>query len=223
MVLSIRCTGTIKFSTARTGYLALLPVLGLFVGCSSGWKDTGAQGPWCAPATRSKVFSRSWATFNGPRDGEVGYSNASGVKKSGISLSRELDDYFSRCSFINQWPAGGTVGLVRQHDSPFDLCLVSIDPTVIVGVERQDLKVRSFHSPARKGHVFTSSAHLLGFIEVRTTLPYHSGARVIWFSPGVDYDLHQLDPGAGTGTFAVGEQAQFSIVVDGEQLTTLRK
>jgi hypothetical protein len=153
----------------------------------------------------------------------VAYANASGSKKSQRSFSQELNDYFRRAKFIKEWPEGGTVGTVRQHFSPLDLCLVSMDPTAIIGVQRKDPNVSSLHSPATKKYVFIGSPYLDHFIEVRTTLPYHSGARVVWFSPAVDDDLHDLDLRGGEGSFAIGKQARISVAVDGEQLTTSRK
>jgi hypothetical protein len=203
--------------------LRLLLVLGLVAGCSSAWKDTGVQGPWCAPDSRGRVFYRSWPTVNGPRQGEVAYADASGSKKSQRSFSQELNDYFRRAKFIKEWREGGTVGSVRQHFSPFDLCLVSMDPTVIIGVQRKDPNVSSLDSPATKKYVFVRSPYLDHFIEVRTTLPYHSGAKVVWFSPAVDDDLHDLDLKEGKGSFTIDQQTQISVAADGAQLTTSRK
>jgi len=156
--------------------------------------------------------------------GEVAYASKTGGKKVELSFWQELDKYFGRCTFINQWPeSNGAVDGVRQHLSPFDLCLVSMNPTVIVGVERQDPKASSLDSPATKKYVFLGSTFLVDFIEARTTLPYHPGAKVVWFSPDVDYDLHQFDLGAGTASFTIRKKEQITVTVDGSQLATSRK
>ncbi len=206
--------------------LASLIFLGLLVGCSStAWKDTGEEGPWCAPNTRARVFYRTVDFLGAPNpQEEVAYACKSGGKKVNVSSWRELDSYFGKCTFIKQWPeSNGTVNGVRQHLSPFDLCLVAMNPTVIVGAARQDTRVSSLDSPATKKYVFIGSTFLDGFIEVRTILPYHPGAKVVWFSPAVDYDLHQIDLGAGTASFTISKNEQITVTVEGAQLSTLRK
>jgi hypothetical protein len=204
-------------------YGLLLSVLGLVVGCSPSWKDTGQQGPWCAPNAQARVFCSELVSVAGPQQDQRAYESKSGVKHSEVSFLHELDEYFSKCTFISQWPARGTINSVRQHKSPFDLCFVSMEPTVIVGVERQDPKVSALDSPARKKCLFLSSTHLTDFIQVRTTLPYHVGAGVVWFSPAEDHDLHRIDLGTGTATFTIGEVGQITVAVEGGLLITSRK
>jgi hypothetical protein len=207
----------------KTKFLASLSFLGLLAGCSGGWRDTGEHGPWCAPNKRARVFYRTVASVAGPQQGEVSYENNSGVKKSKLSFGHELDEYFGQCAFINQWPQHGTVNSVSQHEPPFDLCLVAMDPTVIVGVERRNPKVSALDSPAKKAYVFVGSTHLLGFVEARTTLPYYKGAEVVWFSPEEDHELHRLDLGAGTASFTVGKVARITVAIEGPLLATSRE
>ena len=153
---------------------------------------------------------------------EVAYESSSGAKQSEGSFWRELDDYFSQCAFIENWPRRGSVNGVPQHESPFDLCLVSMEPTVIVGIDRQGSKVTARH-PGLPGFRFVGAKHLLGFIEVRTTLPYHDHANVVWFSPAVDHELHRLDLGGGKASFAVGKSTQLTVAVEGSGLVTSRE
>jgi hypothetical protein len=204
-------------------FLPLLSVLGLLVGCAGAWKDTGERGPWCAPNVRSRVFYRDLPSVAGPQHGEVAYEDTSGVKRSEHSFRHELNDYFIQCAFIKKWPEGGTVGSTRQHHAPFDLCLVSMEPTVIVGVERRDPGVSSLDRPDITKYVWLGTPHLVNPIEVRTTLPYHKGARVVWFSPAEDHELHRLDLEPGKASFAIGKIVQISVAVDGARLVTSRK
>jgi hypothetical protein len=98
-----------------------------------------------------------------------------------------------------------------------------MDPTVIVGVERRNPKVSALNSSATKKYVFVGSTHLLGFIEVRTTLPYFKGAKVVWFSPEEDHELHRVDLGAGTASFTVGKVTQITVAIEGPLLATSRE
>ena len=205
--------------------LALLLVLGFLAGCSAtAWKDTGRPGPWCAPGVRAHIFYRTVDSFGAPNpQGRMALAGKSGAKESEFSFLHELDAYFGRCTFINQWPAHGTTDSYPTHQSPFDLCMVSMNPTVIMGIERQNPNVSSLGSADTWGPAFIGSSYLLEPIVIRTELPYHSGAKVVWFSPAVDYDLHQLDLASGTASFAIGKGEQIVVVVDGAQLTTSRK
>jgi len=155
--------------------------------------------------------------------GQVAFVGKSGIKKMGVSFWHELDQYFGRCKFIDQWPTHGTVNSIPSHEVPFDLCLVSMTPTVIVGVERQDPKVSSFWPLDKSRERFVGSTFLIDPIAVRTTIPYYPGARIIWFSPAVDYNLHEIDLKPGTASFMISKGEQIFLSVDGAQLKTVRK
>lgn len=140
-----------------------------------------------------------------------------------------MDKYFSTCTFIKQWTeSNGTTsdlkyGPVKQHISPFDLCLVSMNPTVIVGVEKKDPKASSLNSPYTKKYLFIGTTFLDDPIEVRTILPYHPSAEVVWFAPDFGDKLHQIDLGTGTASFAINKKEQITVTVEGSELKTIRK
>ena len=205
--------------------IVLFVALSFLAGCSgSAWKDSGRPGPWYAPGMQAHVFYRTVNSFGMPNpQGEMALAGKSGVKTRDVSFWHELDEYFGKCRFIDQWPTHGTVDSIPSHELPFDLCLVSMNPTVIVGAERQNPKVSSFWPLDKSEFAFIGSTFLIDPIAVRTTIPYHSGAKVIWFSPAIGYDLHQLDLASGTASFAIGKSEQIVVVVDGAQLTTSRK
>ena len=205
--------------------LALFVALSFLTGCSAtAWKDTGQPGPWYAPNKQAHVSYRTVNSFGMPNpQGEMALVGKSGVKQRDVSFWHELDSYFAKCTFINQWPTHGSTDSIPTHELPFDLCLVSINPTVIVGAERQDPKVSSFWPLEKSPYSFIGSTFLVDEIAVRTTVPYHPGAKVFWFSPAVDYDLHQIDLTSGAASFTIGRGGQIAVVVDGAQLTTTRK
>jgi hypothetical protein len=205
--------------------LALFVLLSLLTGCSAtAWKETGQAGPWCAPGEQAHVFYRTVDSFGAPNPlGQMALAGRSGVKTSEFAFYHELDTYFGRCTFINQWSTHGTVDSIPSHEVPFDMCLVSIDPTVIVGAQRQDPKVSSFWPMNKSPYPFIGSSFLVDEIAVRTTVPYHSGAKVFWFSPAVGYDLHQIDLTSGAASFTINKHDQIAVIVDGAQLTTSRK
>jgi hypothetical protein len=154
-------------------FFALVIVLSILVGCSAtAWKDVGKPGPWCAPDTRARVFYRTVNSFGMPNaQDEMALVGKSGEKRISVSFWRELDEYLSKCSFINKWPSFGTVNSIPSHHTPFDLCLVSMNPTVIVGVEKQDPKVSAFWPLSTSGYAFIGSTHLMDPIAVGTTIP----------------------------------------------------
>ncbi len=183
----------------RQQYLMSLLILLALSGCgTTSWKDTGEEGPWCAVGERARTFSRTVDRFMAPNpQEEVAYESKSGVRRNRLEIYHELDEYCSKCTFINQWPKHGSVGSVANHESPFDLYLVSMNPTVVVGVENKARKATD--SPYIKGGI-VGSQYLLAPIAVRTTLLYPPDAKVVWFSPAVDHDLHQIDLTTGTAS-----------------------
>jgi hypothetical protein len=209
----------------------LLLLAPLLVGCgTTAWEDTGEEGPWCAAGRRARVLSRNVNPVGAPNPhSQLAFEDSLGMKKDGLSFWHELDEYFSRCAFIQPWPARGTIGSpsgdsVTQHESPFDFYLVSMDPTVIVGVDRQPPKPIPPEFPKRKWDVFVGSKYLVGFIAVRTKIPYRPGFQVVWFSPAADHQLHKLDLKSGTASFMVGQKARITAGVEGDaQLVTSRK
>ena len=147
----------------------------------------------------------------------------SGAKQTAFSFSHELDLYFGKCVFIKRWPAAGTTGSYPTYEPPFDLCMVSMNPTVVIGVERQNPKISSFGPVDTWGLASVGSSYLVDPIAIRTNLPYHSGAKVIWFSPAIDNDLHEINLAYGTASFAIGDGEQISVFVGGAQLMTSRR
>jgi hypothetical protein len=77
----------------------------------------------------------------------------------------------------------------------------------------------TLNSPLVK-NASVGSAFLVDSIKVQTTLPYHSGAEVVWFSPAVDFNLHQILVRNGIAT--LGTKDQIIVKLDGEQLITSR-
>jgi hypothetical protein len=159
-------------------------------------------------------------------EGQGAFDGKWGGKKNYDSIRRELDSYFWHCPFIEQWPVHGSVSggylvSIAQHVPPFDLCLVSINPTVIIGSERKDSKVRALWPEGRAPYI--GSSFIFGAIAVHTNVPYHPGAKVFWFSPAVDHDLHEFDLSSGSASFPISKRQQIAVVVEGLELKTSRK
>jgi len=223
--MSKPCTGSTACLTMTMKFSSLLLALCFLAGCSrAAWKDTGRPGPWCEPGVRAHIFCR---TVNSPGmpnpQSEMALAAESEAKETAFSFSHELDLYFGKCVFIKRWPARGTTGAYPTYDPPFDLCMVSMNPMVIMGIERQNPKVSSFGPANTWGPAFISSSYLLEPIAIRTNLPYHSGAKVICFSPAIDNDLHEINLASGTASFAIGNGEQINVFVEGAQLMTSRK
>lgn len=205
--------------------LGPLIALVFLVGCSSTpWKDTGSPGPWCAPDTRAHVFHRTvdaigWSAPHG----EMAFAGKSGFKKNGESLREDLDKYFCKCTFINEWPIVGESDSFQCHKSPFDLCLVSINPIVVVGVEKQDPNASALSPLIRSGCATVMPESLVGEIPISISIPYYPNAKIVWFSPAVDRELHSLDVASGTNSFKIRRNEQMIVTVEGGQLTTSRK
>jgi hypothetical protein len=216
-----------RFRAPRAG-LALVTGVVLVAGlvfvacCNPPWKDSDLQGPWCAPNTRARIYYRNLPGFEKPLT-EVAYADKSGRKIDLHSFRHELDEYFEKCAFIRQWPKAGTVNGVTQHQPPFDLWLVSMDPTVIVGVEKPDPKKSTLGPTDPVAYRRVSSIALLSHIIAWTTLPYHRGAEVVWFSPSKDYDLHPIDLKSESARFAIRETEWITVTVVKSELVTRRE
>jgi hypothetical protein len=111
-------------------------------------------------------------------------------------------------------------GDVKEHVSPFALYLISINPTIILGVEKDDKQIPSTQQGKEP---FISSTFLDDLIMIRINPPYKAGAKVIWFAPSMDNKLHQIDLAAGTANFAINKREQITITVEGSELKTMRK
>ena len=228
---------SVKDSRMRQAYMTSLLVLLALSGCGTSWENTGGQGPWCAAGRRARVFSKTFSSINGPRETIWAYESKRGFKQDSGGFVRELNEYFSKCTFIKQWHKWGTIGgpngtSTPNYESPFDLYLVSMNPTVVVGVDkkarvvgvgkkaRSDNPTDSLSTP-KVGFVW--SRYVCGPIAVATVLQYRPRAKVVWLSPAVDYDLHQVDLTSGTASFPIGDNEQITVAVEGEKLATSRK
>jgi hypothetical protein len=193
-----------------------------FACCNSPWKDPGLQGPWCAPNTRARIYYRNLPGID-RRDSKIAYADKSGRKIDTLSFLHELDEYFGKCTFIRQWPKAGTINGVTAHQPPFDLWLVSMDPTVIVGVQKPDPKKSALGPTDPVAYRQVHSTALPSPIVAWTTLPYHRGAEVVWFSPSTDYDLHPIDLKSGSVRFAISETEWITVAVVKSELVTRRE
>lgn len=196
------------------------------IGCgTTAWEDTGEVGPWCATGRQARVLSRTVNPIGAPNpQTQLAFEDGLGRKQEEGSLWRKLDEYFSQCTFIQEWPTRGTINSVAQHEAPFDFYMISINPIVIMGVDRQPLQSVPPKLSRRKCEVFVGSKHLVGFIAVRTKIPYRPGLHVVWFSPDADHELHELDLKDGIAGFTVGEKVRVTVTVeDNSQLVTSRE
>ena len=223
--LEFGSTKMLRLRRSNMKFFAPLIVLVFLTGCSvSAWKNTGQSGPWCAPRAQAHVFYRTINSFGMPNpQGEMAFVGKSGFKQNSIEFWHELDKYFGKCTFLNQWPAHGTTDSIPTREIPFDLYLVSMNPTVIVGVERQNPELSALGSVDKWGCPIIGSTYLINYIAVRTNLPYRSGAKIIWFSPAIDLELHQLDLTLGSTSITIDKNEHITVASDGTQLTTLRK
>jgi len=203
------------------------PLVGvsLLVGCGiTAWKDKGQLGSWCASDTQARVYYRTVNSIgmSNPQD-EIALAGKSGAKHSTFSFHADLDNYFGRCTFISQWPKHGTTDTFSTYEPPFDFYLVSINPIVVVGVERQNPQMSALGRMDTWDCESIWSSYLLNPIAIRTKAPYYRSANVVWFSPAVDGDLHHLDMTSSAASFKITKDDQITVVVDGAQLTTSRK
>jgi hypothetical protein len=188
--------------------------------------DCSQQGPWCAPNVRARILHREFPSIAGPERSEVAYRTSEGVMVSESSVVRELNDFFSQCAFLKQWTENGTVeskaGSKTQHVQPFDLYLVSIEPIVVLGIERQNPKASGLDRPDLVPYVWLFSPYLASPIEVKTSLAYHKGAKIVWFAPNVDHELHRVDLQNGAASFTVSGKTHFKLAPQGARLAATR-
>jgi hypothetical protein len=208
-------------------YLIAMSIL--LAGCMSGprgpWIETDFVGPWCGAGERAEVYMRQYhnpyykGTHPEPylRYGSIQRSIL--IVKWGIEFSL---DYFTQTSFWRQWPATGDSAYITwldrevpEKEAPFRLYLVSISPTVIVGVSKEGDR---FVEP-EEGILHPLAIHFYGLsyyerVWIMTQLSVSPDARLVYFAPDLSMELEALNLDSGSTTISLP---------DGSQLTFLRE
>jgi len=155
--------------------------------------------------------------------GQVAFTDRSGHKKNTAAFQDELNTYFVDCKFTKGWPEFGVAGNYRPLIAPFRFHFVSMDPVVIVGVAKEDPTDTNPDYLYTGQHTFIGTNYINDAFQAGTTFPYRPGAKVVWFSPAVDHDLHDIDLASRTARIALAGSEFLTISVDGSQLVTSRQ
>lgn len=155
---------------------------------SAKWVETPIDGPWAAPGTHAREFSRSYfAGLMHTSDAtDTVWVTASGKRRDMLQLSDSVDSYLKHLGYFDRWPESQSiVGSIRLRLAPFTFHIIAVEPTVVIMIPHDFGNPKGNRStydivgqPPR--HSF-QSRYMLNYIEYGTRLPYHSD--ILWFSP----------------------------------------
>ena len=200
----------------------------LFTGCAGSHRgpfiNTDFMGPWCGAGERAEVCMREEHNkYQGTRLEMYLRHNSTRrtirITNLGVEFSLK---YFTQTSFWRQWPDTGSSAYlawldreVPEKKAPFRFYLVSISPTVLVGVSKEGDR---FVEP-KEGiyHPLTLRFYGLDLRErvwISTQLSASPDARLVYFVPKINMELEELNLEPGSTAISLP---------DGSQLTVSRK
>jgi len=193
--------------------------LAILCSCSlpASWtKTNNVDCPWRAPGIKAKAYTRPvQAVFMSDHVGNETAYGDDGFRSYKIEqeeLTKELDKYFRNCEFIKKWsPTGSRIDNIIVRNSPYDLYLVSITPTIIVGVSKNTLSQQDNFYFQR---IPLRTYHLSDEIIVTTSIPYRTTSEIIWLFPKRDNELHCLDLANGTAFITINGNDKISFVIN---------
>jgi hypothetical protein len=196
----------------------------LLAGCMYGPRGpcikTYRLGPWCGAGERAEVCKRQFHSKSG--NNFETYLRYHPIRRPiwVYDLGKEFGlDYLTQSSFWRQWPAmkSGSYydGYIPDRIAPFRFYLVSISPTVIVGVSKEGDR---FVEPEQNHyHPDLLAIQFWGLDErawIMTQLSASPDARLVYFAPELSMELVVLNLGSGSTAISL---------TDGSQLTFSRE
>jgi len=197
----------------------------LLAGCMSGprgpWIKTDFVGPWCGAGERAEVCMRQY--YNSVKGTHPqAYLRHRSIRRPILVhvLGMEFSlDYFTQTSFWRQWPAAGGGAYMASLDryipdkkAPFRFYLVSISPTVIVGVSKEGDR---FVEP-EEGVSHPLAIHFYGLtyyerIWIMTQLSASPDARLVYFAPELSMELEVLNLGPVSTAISLPDGSQLTV------------
>ena len=201
----------------------------LLTGCASSgpsgpWIKTDFVGPWCGAGKRAEVCRREYRTAYKGTNRTYLRHRSIGRPIYVHALAHEISrDYFTRTSFWRQWPAtgDGTFYIKSWWDkgryipvrkAPFRFYLVSISPTVLVGVSKEgDLFVAPEENYLHPLALSSYGLHYSEPVWIMTQLPASPDARLVYFAPELSMELEVLNLSLGSTTISLPDGSQLAV------------
>ena len=157
---------------------------------SAKWMETPIDGPWTAPGTHAREFSRSYfAGLMHTSDAtDTVWVTASGKRRDVLRLGDSVESYLKQLGYFDRWPESqSSVGSIRLRLAPFTFHIVAIEPTVVIMVPHDFGNPRGSRSAydivGHQPKQAFGSRYMLNYIEYGPTVPYHRD--ILWFSPDI--------------------------------------
>ncbi len=194
------------------------------------WIKAEFEGPWCGAGERTEIWKRDYDYWAKPGLRIEGQMRHRRIRRS-INVNKLIDDDFKQTRFWQLWPTGSeTTGIDRftaDKNSPFRLYLVSILPTVIVGVSKEgDLFLEPKVENAFSGHPLKGNCTGLVYdspVWIMTRLSASSDARLVYFAPQLSSELEVLNLGSGSTSINLQDGSQLTVSREGTTIRIVRE
>jgi len=216
----------------------LMVICLLLAGCISGprgpWIKTDFVGPWCGAGERAEVFMRQ---HHNPYKGTTHpkpYLRHHSIRRPILVFELGKDfsiAYFTQTSFWRQWPDAGGASILSSLDryipwkkAPFRFYLVSISPTVIVGVSKEGDR---FVEP-EEGVLHPLAIHFYGLnyderVWIMPQLSVSPDACLVYFAPELSMELEVLNLDSGSTAINLPDGSQLTVSREGTTINIIRE
>ena len=215
----------------------LMAMFLLLAGCMSGprgpWIKTDFVGPWCGAGERAEVCMRQhYNPVKGTHP--QAYLRHRSIRRPILvfELGKEFSlDYFTQASFWRQWPATGSGAYcswldryIPEKKAAFRFYLVSISPTVIVGVSQEGDR---FVEP-KEGVFHPLAIHFYGLtyderVWIMTQLSVSPDARLVYFAPELSMELKVLNLSNGSTAISLPDGSQLTVSRERTTINIIRE
>ena len=204
----------------------------LFAACTTKgpWINTEFEGPWCDADERAEIWKQEsdfWAKPGLRIEGQMRHRRI----RRPINVNKLIDDDFKQTRFWQLWPTRykktGIDNFTANKNSPFRLYLVSILPTVIVGVSNEgDLFKEPESESPFTDHPLKGDCSGLVYdspVWIMTRLSASSDARLVYFAPQLSSELEVLDLGSGSTRIDLQDESQLTVTRKGNTIRIVRE
>ncbi len=156
----------------------ILILLGyLHLGCNGPWEPrVNSDSVWCGPHLRIDMQRRDLNDLTGrlSQNRWLCDGDSVGALKKVVNFPI---DYLEDTGVLGTWPSGtGNAGCGRNRIPPYRLYLVSLNPSIVLLVEKKSIRDR----PPLSGQIL-NDCRLEGALEFGTN--FDCGGEILWFSP----------------------------------------
>jgi len=191
----------------------------LLVGCATygPWIKTDFEGPWCGAGERTEIWKREYSIMVKPGLRTEAHMRHLSIRRP-INVYKLVGDDFKQTRFWQLWPTidrkTGIDRFTADKKPPFRFYLVSIFPTVIVGVSKEGALFMepevegAFNSHPLEGYCAGLSSE---YIWIMTQLSASPDARLVYFAPELSMELEVLNLGPGSTAISLPDGSQLTV------------